>query len=393
MSLGVLNNTHILKETLSISLFLYLGTAYFSFAIPNILLGVIIAVFILIFVSSKKELQFSKSNWIKYALLTTPFILTLISVLMSQEIEIGSKYLFRRLPILIIPFIIIFLKFENATLKNGAKTFVLASIIATLITCYNAIRYFNEDILFKTQFSHFITIIQHPYFGVFVLTALVLVLELELIKNRRFKGIVSFLFIVGILLSISRLVYILFLVYTAYKLYKNLPKKWFLGFSLVIGVLVIVFLSVNPRVINKFKSTVDYKNSPRLQIWNNSLQVIEAQEAYVFGIGIGDYYKNKKDPYFAFGKNEGLIYGLNPHSQPVEFYVTNGFLGIITLIITIIITLWKYLRKQKEWAIFIFSMVLLFSITECVFTRQYGVQLYVLLIPLCLNQNFEKLKS
>ena len=249
--LDIIKKSNSLKEIIIISLFLYLGTVYFSIAIPNILLGIIMGVFLIGIISKKITPQFNKANWIKYGLLVTPFILTVISVLFSENLMHGQKYIMLRLSILLIPFVIVFTKFEDYQIKKGALVFVIATILATLITSYNAIRYFNEGLLFKTEFAHFITIIQHPYFGVYVLTALLLVLELELIKHKALKITVSVLFILAIILTTSRLVYILFLGYTCYFLYKNVSRKWFFSASVLIAILTAFFMKANPNVIHK----------------------------------------------------------------------------------------------------------------------------------------------
>ena len=140
----------------------------------------------------------------------------------------------------------------------------------------------------------------------------------------------------------------------------------------------------------KFKSSIDY-NSPRIMLWENSMEVIRGSESYFLGIGIGDYYADKKDPYFAegYGKLTFGEYGYNPHSQPVEFFITNGIFGIIVLLMMLYLLL-LIIKGQNSFAKLIFISIAAFSLTECIFNRQYGVQLYSVLLPLILINNFSK---
>ncbi len=374
-----------------ILLFTYLGMVYFSMAVPNIILGLVLFIFILGVSTKRLQLYFTRRNWLIYVIISIPLLLTIVSVLHSSNMIDGLKHIWKRLPILIIPFVLIFGKYDKKHIKTGLSFFVSFTVIASLVALYNAGKYFNEDILFKTDFAHFITLIQHPYFGIYTLIALLSIFELGLIKHRALKIIICLLFVCVIMLTTSRLVYILLLSYSCYFLFKNLSRKRFIGFTILLAALVIAFLGTNQKIANKFKSTVEYDNSPRLQLWNNSLRVVEKQNAYIFGIGIGDYYSNKKDTYYAKGRDSGML-GLNPHSQVFEFYITNGVLGILILGSTLFVFV-VFLRQQERITFFLFSIIFLFSLSECIFSRQYGVQLYCVLIPILLTESFNKIKN
>ncbi|MDG5491108.1 O-antigen ligase [Psychroserpens sp. SPM9] len=369
----------------------YLGSVYFSMAAPNIVLGVALFVFVLGVFTKKLQLNFTNKKWLLYGIVTVPILLTMLSVLNSTEIGASLKYIWKRIPILVIPFVLIFMNYEKKDIKNGLKLFIGLTVLAALITLYNAIKYVNEDILFKTDFTHFITVIQHPYFGVYTLIALLSIIELNLIKHRVLKIMICLLLLMAIVLTTSRLVYVVFLAYSCYFLFAHIPRKWFLGFGALLIIFAVTFLSLNHKIYNKFTSFVDYDKSPRLQLWNNAIKVIEKQDAYWSGIGIGDYYENKKDPYFAKGRGSGVL-GFNPHSQPFEFYITNGFFGIILLTVSFFGIIF-YLRKQEYLVVFFCTIIFLFSVIECIFSRQYGVQLYSVIIPIALSENFTKRKD
>ena len=372
-----------------IFLFFYLGVTFFSLAIPNICLGVAFITFLagLIF----KQISFRNFDFKLYLSIISPFVLTIISVLNSNTYNAGFGYLNLRFPIIIVPLIILCVKTNREYLKTAFTILLVAAIIASFITFYNAMWYFNEDRLFHTDLTYFITAIHHPYFGIYLLLALLGTLEFNIIKNNNLKILVLVILSLAIAITTSRMVYLLYFIVASMYLYTKLSTKSFKYGIVIIGAFVTLFIISNKNILNKFTNSFDYNKSPRLKLWSNSLEVVSKTESYTFGIGMGDFYKTKKDAYFSrYYSNEAIgTYGYNPHSQPVEFYVTNGLVGVLILFLALRFYLLK-LKNQNVFVYSVFLIVFLFSLVECIFNRQYGVQLYSVLIPLITNQNFKK---
>ena len=369
-------------------LFLYIGMVYFSIAIANISLGVGMAVFIFGVYLKKIKLNFKKSNWYLYSIILVPLLLTLLSVLNSVDLGRGLKFVWLRAPILIIPFIVVFLEFKNKEIKKGISIFVLLSILASLKTVYNAIRYAGEDVVFVTDFTFFITPIQHPYFGILMLISAICILEFKLIKIKTIKIGTLLLLLLVIALSTSRMVYLLSFIVIGYYLFKKTSKIKALFLGVLLAVFAITFILSNQSIRAKFQSSYQYENSPRLKLWDNAYKIVKSTKNLAFGIGIGDYYQNKKEVYF-FRDNDAGALGYNPHSQIVEFFVTNGLFGLVLLIIAAMLGV-KYINKQNSFSFLVFVIIIIFSVTESIFTRQYGVQLYSVFIPLLFKENFKK---
>lgn len=377
-----------LNEAVFVTLMLYLSMAFFSFALSNILLGIAGAFFVIGYLNG--EITLKAINWKLYVVCVVPYLLTVISFFNSEAIISGLRYLNLRLPIIVVPFMLLSLKIEKPQIINGFKLLVVASLIACGVTFYNAVKYFDQDILFKTDFVHFITIIQHPYFGVLVLIALLSILEYQIISNKLFKWLVVIVFTLAIVLTTSRIVYISYFLAACFYLYSHFSRKQFILSFIAIAILSSIFLLFNKSVLNKFERSLDYDKSPRLKLWSNTFEAVDKTQSYYFGIGIGDFYKDKKDVYFAENYSEAALgtYGFNPHSQPIEFYLTNGIFGIVILLIAFMIYL-KNLKSQSKFAHVIFIIIFLFSTVECILDRQYGVQIYAVLIPLLLTESFK----
>jgi len=371
-------------------LFLYMGMIFFSIALSNIFMGLSILLFLLGWKKKDIRLNFKKDSIFLYLVLIIPFLLTVFSVFHSENVSIGMRSVRLRAPLLIIPFMLIFTELKN---KNIKKTFFIYTILTTaaaIFTLFKATRYFGEGILLQPDFTYFITPIQHPYFGIYLLIAFVSVIEFKLFSNKIIRFFIIGLLFSGIIISTSRLSYILlFLSILLYGI-QYLNKKKLIIFFITLFVLAGAFLSFNKGIQSKFYTSLTYQNSPRLKLWNNALKVINNSESKLLGIGIGDYYKVKEDPYF-FKENKMGFYGYDPHSQIIDFFITTGYLGFLILTGYFLIQV-VWISKQNRFAFLIFSIISLFALTESVLNRQYGVQLYSVFLPLIFKNNFKRIK-
>lgn len=372
-----------------ILLSLYMGIIYFSIALSNIFMGMAIFVFLLGWFKKKIYLNFQKKNVRLFFVLIIPFVLTVFSAFFSEDFSQGLKLVHLRAPIFLIPLILIFTEIKNKNIKIAAFLFAILSSVAVIFTLFKASKYFGEGIILQPDFTYFITPIQHPYFGIYLLIALILAIELKFFSNKIFKLFILSILITGIIISTSRLVYtLLFLTISFYSIHYLKRKKSLL----VISILIIfsgTFISFNKSIQTKFKTSFSYQSSPRLKLWNNALKVINNSENKLLGIGVGDYYSFKRDPYF-FKESETGLYGYDPHSQLFDFFISNGYIGLFILIGYFLIQL-VWASKQKRLAIFIFTIISIFALTESILNRQYGVQLYSTILPFVFKSNLKRL--
>jgi len=371
-------------------LFLYMGFIFFSIALSNIFLGIAAFLFLLAWVSGKFQIDFKKDKILLFLLLITPFLLTIISVLHSEDLSNAIRSIRLRIPVLIITFILIFMEMKDKSIKKGISVFIILSFIATLYTFIKASKFVDENILFQPDFTFFITPIQHPYFGIYLLIAFVSLIEFKLIKHRTLRYIALFLLIIGVVISTSRLAYILLFSLLIFYSIKNLPNKKTLLFLITLTTFSVLFLVSNNNLQSKFKTSFTYQNSPRLKLWNNAIKIINNSENKILGIGVGDYYKTKEDPYFLKENSIGL-YGYDPHSQFFEFYITTGYIGVLFMLMFFLFGIFM-IKKQNRYAKIVFLIILTFSLTESILNRQYGVMLYSIFIPLIFKDNFKKLR-
>jgi len=386
-----INTNNINSELLIVVfLFLYIGFIFYSIALSNIFLGIGVFIFLLAWIRNNIQLDFSSLRILLFLVLVIPFLLTLISVLHSEDLANGMKSIRLRIPISIITFILVFMKIKDKTIKKGISVFISLTLFATVFTLIRALRFVGEEILLQPDFTFFITPIQHPYFGIYLLIAFVSVIEFRLIEHKTLKFLILLLLITGMVISTSRLTYFLLFSIVIFYSFIGFPKKKSIIILISLVVISSLFISANNDILSKFKTSLNYQHSPRLKLWNNAIKVIENSENKFLGIGIGDYYKTKEDPYFFKDNNKGL-YGYDPHSQFFDFYITTGYIGISIMLIFFLFGIKKVL-EQKRFAIIVFLIIFAFSLTESILNRQYGVQLYSIFIPLILKENFKRSK-
>ena len=384
-----LNKININYPRLLISLlFLYLGTVYFSFAISNILVGVLVFVFVLGLINKQITVDFSKKKKLYYLLIITPFILTLFSVLLSDNLAKAIEYIWLRYPMPIIPFIALAVIDKRKDLLDGMLVFILLSLLATLVSLYNAVDiYIDNGTILNPDFTKDITLIQHPYFGVYQLVALVLVVKLDPLKSKNLRKLVIAFLVIGIILSTSRIVYLLFLGLLIFEIIANFST---LKRLLLIGVLLISFISLtnlNEKIHNKVYNTFEYWKSPRMWLWHNSYKVIINADNPVLGIGIGDYYEKTLPPK-VFKHTEKGTWGYNPHNQYLEFVITNGVFSVF-FVLSMGYLLY-FIRKKDKASIYIFVIIASFAFTESIFNRLFGIELYSVFIPVILSIKIEE---
>ncbi|MFK5889556.1 MAG: O-antigen ligase family protein [Flavobacteriaceae bacterium] len=363
-------------------LFLYLGIVYFSKAISNTLLVIIIFLYLMSIIRKKIKIDLNRHFIIRYLLIITPFVLTIISTLLSDNVERGIRFIWLRIPILIIPFIVLSIKIKKEILLIGSKFFILLSVIASVISISNAYILFNDKgAILNPNYADLVTVIQHPYFGIFQLISLVLLIEVVLYKNNKNIFFAIPFLIIGIILSTSRLVYLLAILLAVYYIIIKLTKQISIPLIIIVLSVFSTLIITNNSLKNKVLRTVEYKNSPRLWLWNNAYKVLKNSKHPLFGVGIGDYYTNTKDPYFFREKEKGTM-GYNPHNQYLEFILTNGVIGL--LFIVSMGTIFYIIYRRSKMSVIIFLIIASFTFTENILNRQFGVQLYSFFIPLLL---------
>jgi len=377
-----------LSELILGLVFLYFSFVYLFYAYSNITLVVLSAIFIVILVFRKEKLVPIRAFYKDYLLVIIPIILTLSLFLNSQNAMLVLEHVWHKIPIVIVPFIVLSVFKSKEQLKKVTGIFILFSIVAFFITLY---RYFelNPDFFnLGTEIPKKATLIQHPYFGIYQLVALLFLIEFYKVGvNKLLFYLLFTVFSLGVLLSTSRLSYILYLLIILFYIFKFLSKRNAIILTVLIVGIFTIFVSTNNALQYKFSRSLEYKTSPRLTLWNNSYLILKNSKNPIIGAGIDYYKEGVKDPYWLRGyvqdpdyNHKGLI-GYSSHNQYIEFLLLNGILGIFYILL-MLYTIFKACRTKDIFIISLSLIMLAFSFTDSILHRQYGIILYAVLMPI-----------
>jgi len=344
--------------------------------------------------------RFNKfSNKLIYIIISTYFLLTVLSLLYTNDIDVGLFEIQKKLSMLFFPIIIIG---SNKKVKNNYNTilytFVIGNLIASIYLLSNAFfsnliiengTWFIEycpDKSFKShsffelinlRFNNFsasyLSIFIHPsYFAMFLVFSIVILIyffKQNFIKKTTLKLLtisIILLFVFMIYLLQSRASFITFFVVIVflilYEIKKHNNKKLIISGIFVISVSVTFILSssafqegfnkLNKILSNKNKLEI-VKKDARFQTWYSAKEVIK--ENFWFGTSPPDVYKELTNIYIKYNfpvKEKEL----NAHNQYLESFAGLGVFGFISLM-SILICGFIYAYNKKHYLLFFLLLI------------------------------------
>lgn len=377
--------------------------SFFISSLP-ILSSITIVSFIIIslgFGIKNKNSIDKKSIWI-FAPIIVIYGIFLISFIYSPNIDYGIKILSRSLMILIVP--IIFWLRGDVNKKEYLKTiyfFILGVFTSCLVSLLIAvISYFqNYDISVFTYYELAEHIRLHPtYFSLFILTGLIFLQLFETNIKNSIKVVITIVFLTMLVLLESRIAVLSLLLFGFYLMFTSFFKErkvlFLLGFTFI---LIIGTLSSNLR--NRIKDLVSIESTEsinigtfkenginqRIWLWSTALKQIKQQPFFGYGLGSQDNlfkWQVEKDllgEEFNFEAKQASLKlaELNLHNQYLQFLYESGIVGLFCFIL-ILISLYKTFYKQKNFKeLVVFTLVLLFMMTENIISRQMGIHFFV----------------
>jgi O-antigen ligase len=344
------------------------------------------------------------------------YLIMIISLLYSENLNFGYKILSRSVFFLIIPFIFIsnFHLINKEIVNKILNYFVISifwiGILFTLNAFYNTYIYASVNPL-NISNGNFFSYIKltsllnlHPiYFGLFVLLSYAYtLLDLTETKVLKINKLVFVLFFsIFIMLLSSFYLLIMFVAINSYILipfiYKKGKKTIF-----VVSFLITIFTSMyfsSGFIIHKFNgvnikkdiTTLDFSGNEFTAIkarkakWYCTLQVIK--ENILTGTGVGD----GNDELFKKYKKYNFLHGIertyNSHNQYLTTTLYFGIFGLLYMLL-ILFTIFKNAFKNNNKIALVFVSILsIFFLTESVLERQVGVVFFVFFsILLTLNK-------
>ncbi|MCX6291722.1 MAG: O-antigen ligase family protein [Bacteroidetes bacterium] len=254
---------------------------------------------------------------------------------------------------------------------------------------------------YYTYYSHFL----HPsYFSMYLNLAIIFLAD-ELIRKwdvlshvKKIAGIslCYFLFVTIIQLSARTASVVAFVTVFVFLLYRfkqdvKWGRKYVISFLFLVSLFLVQFYLLNH--VNRFNDVksiikeepvqpagnkieepiIENENSTGLhmKIWKYSIAL--GKRSPLIGVGTGDIKDELENIYRENNFNAGVAGRFNCHNQFLNTFVALGLIGLISLFLMYYPGL-KISFKNRDWIYFFFLLiVILNSMTECLFEKQNGI--------------------
>ena len=317
------------------------------------------------------------------------FILLLLSLMYSDNLVFGLKYIFRLLPLLLFPIAFFLLK-DNKNIFSF-KLFVKAKLCfyistLTLFIAIFFIFYFRGVVTENYFLNYSYRIIyqlglysMHPIYASLI-TSISIIFSISLFKIKRYKLIVilgNILLVLNLILlsrkSAIIIMCILFFVFII--LNKKIQIKIKALFVLIVLMLFFVTIKFIPDISNRFNdfysvfdNTIASSTNLRLNLLNSSIDAIK--EEPFLGYGIGDV----KDVLSSVELKNNFFKGkyYNTHNQFLAFTFATGVFGLLIFILFLFTNL-KVIALGSFEQLSIAILFVLFMFIENILDRQNGI--------------------
>lgn len=340
----------------------------------------------LIYLFRTKDIRSSK--WI--FILAIPLCVYLLGILNSENTKYAFRFLERNLSLLFFPLIFYSVGVKatfNKTLLWRAFLFALVAVDSYLL--FLNVYYFNLG----EKFSLLITndIYHSTYLGMYNLIGFgAMFFNKGNFRVQALKWGMSLLFVVGIMASSSRMVFILWViscvVFSVFYFRKPLHRILWICFILVTSGIIVASL---PGLSEKFEQIGEIKewkfDRNNYQSLSSRIAKIEASSTLIksnpiFGVGTGDLIDELVKEYEKMGFVMGYKYRYNPHNQFLDTIARNGLPGgILTIICLYLIPLYIGVKFKNKMLVFSTLVFMGVSLTESIFGLQRGITFFAFL--------------
>jgi len=114
----------------------------------------------------------------------------------------------------------------------------------------------------------------------------------------------------------------------------------------------------------------------RLTLWKSGLL---ANTNFLFGVGTGDYKAALNNHFLSQGLTQYAKESFNAHNQFIHSFLSNGMLGVLSLLLLLGRPLYLSVKYQNVLGIMTFFSFFIYGVTEVFLGRYQGVVFFALL--------------
>jgi O-antigen ligase len=344
------------------------------------------------------------------------FLLVLSGWLLSINKSEAWLFAERKLSLVIFPAVFLISPgFSPKQIRTILRAHVLSVVIACVYMLSLAASSFfiftsQSDVFFYHNLSrgiHFNAI----YLSMYCLFGCILALSQQLF-NKYTPLIFIFLTTCIVLLSSKMVVALFFLFLLSYLILKtHLAVGLKIALALLTLLSIILIIGFTPFLKQRFLAEIKSDkgviakekfayNTPfsgvtlRTVIWRHSLSILAEHQAWLLGVGTGDFQQFLNEKYEASGMYMGNpvlgdsgYRGYNPHNQYIEFILSQGILGLLCWMLWIIWLGFKSISGNHFVLTMLLVVVSLLNITECFLSANKGIVWFMFFSSLLIVHN------
>ncbi|WP_162052393.1 O-antigen ligase family protein [Pontibacter pamirensis] len=336
------------------------------------------------------------------------FLLYLIGMLYTQNVQAGWKYLETKASLLIFPLVLTSAIIPKEDLHKTLRSFSWLCVFFSLIALLYQIKVVEERNDINYLFSDGLVLIyrkQAIYYALYVALSILVFFDrlwfdnVRISKTERIINVIaiSFLLLILFLLASRTSLLVLILILFTTAVVKGVRNGKLKYTALLIAATIVFFGTLSfffPQTLSRFESlkntSYNFQNKSseyhfafdnaaeswnglnlRLAKWVCALDVIK--ENPVIGVGSGDI----KDALVTAYTNRSFFYAVemrfDPHNQYLETTVGIGAIGLLVLCLFYFYPLYLAVRK-RNWLFSAFTVMVIFcSLTESILSSSQGI--------------------
>jgi len=351
--------------------------------------------------------------WVPLAIMMGYYLVHLISMIYTSNIEIGWFVLQKKLLFIIAPIVILTIPEEIRTKRHLdilIWSFVAGCFIVMAYSLINSYMNFNESGNSAWFYYCLVSPFQHPSYMamyiVFSLASLGLMMKDKDWKDHSTGIVIS---VVYTIIAVSYLfllqsksgylsIILLIVFYIGYSIFSKQYKMLF--YSILISVLALLSFTAIPSVGSRLEESVSdisgsketniadaRSTSMRLLIWQEAWNI--ARQHPLFGVGVGDTQDILNQSYENAGMNKARHKQLNAHCQILQTLVTVGIAGLLLLAGIFIYPLFT-IKNNLIGSMFIFFILLvgLNILVESMWETIAGVSFFTIFYSILASYRF-----
>lgn len=365
----------------------------------NVVMGLLFLSVLVNHFSSKEK------KGINYKLLflgSSLYFTYLISLLWTDNLDLGFKKLSTALPLLLLPVTLSLLSQDLINRLRIKLHYLLGTYIISVLLSFVIFFLIFLEHYGYSLFQHYPTVINkdlgpyniHPIY-MSMHGAVSIILSLYLLHKIKYNSwlllsiiLIDIIIVCFMLILIKKGPIISMIVASGYLVLALKNKRIVMVLSILSAILISVII-FQPKVNRKFSELLHINSSDKTELTSTNIRLIIydcgrylVPEAGLFGFGVGDTRQELLDCYET--KNTQLVESkFNSHNQFLSIILRSGFLGLICYLLFLFYLIMKSHFTKSYLVIAVLVFYILVMLSENILERENGV-VYVSFMTLML---------